>query len=122
MQNVDTLIAYADPWEKGLADVFLAAEQIGLPINPDVNSGNPIGMGMGAACMYKGERTTARSYLQGAPKNLTMLLNGMVEKVIFEGNVAKGVKTVDGREFLARKDVVLSAGVRSLSSFFCLAI
>lgn len=40
-------VSYADPWEKGVADVFVAAEEVGLGTNPDVNSGNPIGMGMG---------------------------------------------------------------------------
>jgi len=36
-------LSYADPWEKGLTDVFQAAEELGLGVNPDVNSGNPIG-------------------------------------------------------------------------------
>jgi len=70
-------------------------------------------MGMGAGCMYEGERTTARSYLVGAPKNLTVLLSATIATVVFggeDGKEAKGVRTVDGREFRARKDVVLSAG------------
>jgi hypothetical protein len=74
-------------------------------------------MGMGAACMYQGERTTARSYLVGAPANLTILLNATIAKVVFEGKVAKGVKCVDGREYFASKDVVLSAGVRLPQTF-----
>lgn len=40
-------LSYADPWEKGLADVFIAAQEVGMGVNQDVNSGNPIGMGMG---------------------------------------------------------------------------
>lgn len=55
-------LSYADPWEKGLTDVFQAAEELGLGVNPDVNSGNPIGMGLAAGCMYQGSRTTAAAY------------------------------------------------------------
>lgn len=40
-------LGYADPLEKGLTDVFVAAAEIGLPTNADVNSGNPIGFGLG---------------------------------------------------------------------------
>jgi hypothetical protein len=42
-------LSYAPKFEKGLEDVFIAAEEVGMGLNPDVNSGNPLGMGMGAA-------------------------------------------------------------------------
>lgn len=35
-------LSYADPFEKGLTDVFQAAEELGLGVNSDVNSGNPL--------------------------------------------------------------------------------
>jgi len=103
-------LSYASTFEKGLEDVFIAAKEVGLGINPDVNSGNPIGMGMGAACMYQGGRTTAASYLENAPSNLTILVNSTVAKVILSGKKAKGIQTVDGKEFFASKDVILSSG------------
>ncbi|KAI9050741.1 hypothetical protein LZ554_004861 [Drepanopeziza brunnea f. sp. 'monogermtubi'] len=103
-------LSYADPWEKGLTDVFVAAEEIGLGINPDVNSGNPIGMGMGATCAYQGSRTTASAYLENAPSNLTIALNSPIAKVVMEGKKAVGVETLEGKKYLARKDVVLSGG------------
>lgn len=82
-----------------------------MGVNPDVNSGNPIGMGMGAGCMYDGERTTAADYLNNAPSNLTIMVNSPAAKVLFSGEKATGIKTIDGREFHARHDVVLSLGV-----------
>lgn len=91
--------------------MFVAAEEIGLTVNPDVNSGNPIGMGMGATCAYKGERTTATSYLQDAPSNLTFALNSPVAKVLVDAKKATGIKTVEGKEFFAKNDVILSGGV-----------
>ncbi|CZT48059.1 related to alcohol oxidase [Rhynchosporium secalis] len=103
-------LSYADIWEKGLSDVFVAAEEVGLTVNPDINSGNPIGMGMGATCAYKGERTTASSYLQLAPSNLEFALNTIVAKVLLDGKKATGIKTVEGKEFFAKKDIILSGG------------
>lgn len=70
-------------------------------------------MGMGATCAYAGERTTAAAYLQGAPSNLTLALNSPVAKVLMQGNKATGIQTIAGQEFRAKKDVILSGGVRS---------
>ncbi|KAG0649714.1 alcohol dehydrogenase [Hyphodiscus hymeniophilus] len=103
-------LSYASTFEKGLEDVWIAAEEVGLGVNPDVNSGNPIGMGMGAACMYQGARTTAASYLEDAPSNLTVAVNSPVAKVILSAKTAKGIRTIDGKEYFAEKDVILSAG------------
>lgn len=81
-----------------------------MGVNPDVNSGNPIGMGLGAACMYKGVRTTASAYLEDAPNNLTILTNSPLAKVLLSGKKAIGVKTINGKEFQARQDVIMSCG------------
>ena len=90
--------------------MFIAAEEVGMGVNPDVNSGNPIGMGMGAACMYQGARTTAASYLKNAPSNLTVAVNSTVANVLLDGKKAKGIKTIDGKEYFAKRDVILSGG------------
>ena len=103
-------LSYAPTFEKGLEDVWTAAEEVGMGVNPDVNSGNPIGMGMGAACMYQGARTTAASYLEKAPSNLTIAVNSPIAKVMLSGKKARGVKTIDGKEYFAKKDVILSGG------------
>ncbi|PMD48672.1 GMC oxidoreductase [Hyaloscypha variabilis F] len=103
-------LSYADPWEKGLTDVFKAAEETGLGVNPDVNSGNPLGMGLGAACMYQGSRTTASAYLEDAPANLTIKVNSPVAKLLISGNKAIGVRTIAGSDFHAKHEVILSGG------------
>lgn len=36
-------LSYADPWEKGVTDVFKAAEELGLDVNPGENNSHPMG-------------------------------------------------------------------------------
>ncbi|CAJ2501295.1 Uu.00g041480.m01.CDS01 [Anthostomella pinea] len=105
-------ISYQAEWLDICDDLFIAAEQTpGFGINTDVNAGNPIGMGIGTACIYSGIRVTSSSaYLQEVTSNLTITTNQQVEKVIVEGGVATGIKTIDGSIFRAKNDVVLCAG------------
>lgn len=103
-------MSYPNPFEKGLTDVFIAAEEVGFGVNPDVNSGNPIGMGLGAAGLFNGERTTAYAYLENAPPNLTIVTNAPAAKLLMSGKRATGVKTIDGVTFHARRDVIVSCG------------
>lgn len=93
-----------------MEDVFVAANEVGLGVNPDVNSGNPIGMGIGSACVYRGERTTASAYLENAPSNLTIRTNSSAAKLITSGKKVIGVKLIDGATFHAKRDVVVSCG------------
>jgi choline dehydrogenase-like flavoprotein len=60
--------------------------------------------------MNEGARTTAASYLLGAGPNLTILTNSLVAKVLFTDKQATGICTVDGQEFYAKRDVILSGG------------
>jgi hypothetical protein len=36
-------LSYADPWEKGVTDVFKAAEELGLDVNPGQYNSHPTG-------------------------------------------------------------------------------
>ncbi|KAK8049616.1 hypothetical protein PG994_011346 [Apiospora phragmitis] len=104
-------LSYQDEWLSTTSDVFKAAEEVGLGLNPDVNNGSPIGMGIGTACIYKGVRvTSASAYLTSPPANLTIITNALVQKVIFEENVAVGVQIASGLRFWARKEVIISTG------------
>jgi choline dehydrogenase-like flavoprotein len=104
-------VGYGDVWETSVTDVFTACGEIGMKTNPDINSGNPIGMGMGPSCIYNGTRNSASTaYLSSVPPNLTIELNSPVAKVLLSGDSATGVRTIDGRQFHARKDVILSGG------------
>lgn len=94
--------------------MFRAAEQVLGRVNPDVNSGDPIGMGIGTQCVHNNARVTASSsYLANHPSNLTVITAAHVAKVLLDGKTAKGVRTVDGREFTARQEVIVSGGALS---------
>lgn len=98
-------------WLPTTRDVFRAAEEVGFGVNPDVNSGNPIGVGIGTVCIYQGIRVTSSSaYLKNPPQNLTIVTNAHVEKIILDGKAAVAVQTVGGRRYDARKEVIISGG------------
>lgn len=106
-------ISYGDIHRKNVSDVFTAANQCGLGTNKDINSGNPIGLGMGAATAHEGRRVTASgAYLSNVPPNLNITLNSTVAKVLLsaDGKTAQGVVTIDGRQFFARHEIVISGG------------
>lgn len=104
-------VSYQDKWLPTMKDVFKAADQVGFGVNPDVNNGNPIGVGMGMACIYEGVRVTSSSaYLSKPPSNLTIIASAHVAKIILSGKTAQGVETVDGRRFAAKKEVIISGG------------
>lgn len=94
-----------------LDKVYTAAEQVGWKTNKDVNNGDPIGFGMGMACVYKDQRlTSASTYLVQPPPNLTIITSAHVARIILEGKRATGVLTIDDRMFSAKKEVIISAG------------
>ncbi|KAK6087260.1 putative aldehyde dehydrogenase [Seiridium cupressi] len=104
-------VSYQEEWLPTTRDVFKAAQETGFGINPDVNNGNPIGMGIGTVCIYKGIRVTSSSaYLTDPPSNLKIIIDAHIEKIILDAKVAVGVQTVDGRQFNATKEVIVSAG------------
>ncbi|EWG36052.1 hypothetical protein FVEG_00217 [Fusarium verticillioides 7600] len=102
-------VGYAGEWEKDLPPVLDLFEKAGFPLNPDHNSGNPLGMSVLINSSAKGRRSTANDLLEPKPENLTVLTNSTVQKVLLEGNKAVGVE-VDGKKYLASKEVILSAG------------
>lgn len=93
-----------------IGNIFVAAEQVGMPTNPDINSGNPIGLGMGSINCYRGKRITAAAYLEDPPSNLTVMTGSMIAKVILHGKTAKGVATEDGRVLYCRSEVIICGG------------
>jgi choline dehydrogenase-like flavoprotein len=105
-------LTYGNAWMTNVGDIFVAAAQAGLPLNEDVNSGNPIGMGMGTVSITPdGQRLTAASaYLRHVPANLTVAGDTLVSRVIFENKRAVGVETVSGKTYRAKWEVILSGG------------
>lgn len=66
---------------------------------------------MGTVCIHKGQRLTASiAYLSQPPSNLQILPNSGVAKILFKEKRATGAQTLDGRQFFARKEVIVSGG------------
>lgn len=82
-------------------------------MNPDLNSGNPLGLSITPNTAYRGVRTSSSSLLLNAPSNLHILTNTNVARVLFspdEPLKAVGIETVEGVKIFAHVEVVLSAG------------
>lgn len=90
-------VGYAGEWEKDLPPVLDLFEKAGFPLNPDHNSGNPLGMSVLINSSSKGRRSTANDLLEPKPENLTVLTDSTVQKVLLEGNKAVGVE-VNGKK------------------------
>ena len=100
-----------------LSKVYLeAAEQAGYEINNDMNGYKQEGFGLMDTTIYGGRRqSTSVTYLHPVinRRNLTVITNTIVNKVIIENNKAVGVECTAGREIkkiYADNEVILSAG------------
>ncbi|KAH8807712.1 glucose-methanol-choline oxidoreductase [Xylogone sp. PMI_703] len=88
-----------------------AAAELGIPSNPNINSGNPVGVGLDFLSVKDGLRTTSSSaHLRSATDNLTVWTNTQVTKIVLDGKKAVGVETLDGRKVSSAKEVILCAG------------
>jgi choline dehydrogenase len=96
--------------------VRAAAIEMGVPATPDFNTGDNTGVGYFHVNQKRGFRwSAARGFLKPALKrpNLRLETGVLVEKVLFEGGRAVGVRfRRDGQaiEARARRDVILCAG------------
>lgn len=96
--------------------VIAAAEAMGVPQVQDLNHPEQEGIGYTARTIYRGRRqSAAKAFLKPAMKrrNLSVKTGVSVDRIVFEGNRAVGVKALQhGRpaEFRARGEVILCAG------------
>ena len=100
-----------------MSKVYLeAAEQAGYEINNDMNGYKQEGFGLMDTTIYGGRRqSTSVTYLHPVinRRNLTVITNTIVNKVIIENSKAVGVECTTGREIKkihAENEVRLSAG------------
>ncbi|KKY28854.1 putative glucose-methanol-choline oxidoreductase [Phaeomoniella chlamydospora] len=103
-------IGFPSNWERSLASSLDVCESAGLPLNPDVNSGNPIGVGVCPSSAYRGWRSTAADLVKDGPDNLKILTETVVAQILVEDNVAKSIKTINGETITASKELILCAG------------
>ena len=105
------------PYTNPLSRIFVeAAQQAGLPFNPDFNGAVQLGCGLFQVTQKDGRRWSAASaYLHPvtARKNLTVITKAQATRVLIENGSAVGVEYVRGRRrYTARaaREVVLAAG------------
>jgi choline dehydrogenase-like flavoprotein len=95
-------------WERELKDIMDVWEASGYKINTDLNNGT-IGLAVGPSTLSRGYRTTATDLLEDVPSNLTIITDAQVERILFEGKRATGIRA-NNRDFLAGKEIILCAG------------
>ncbi len=105
------------PYSNPLSHVFVeAAQQAGIPLNPDFNGAAQLGCGLFQVTQKNGERCSAASaYLRpaAARPNLTVLKNAQATRVVIENGRAVGIEYVRGGKrhtAHAGKEVLLAAG------------
>lgn len=108
-------VEFAKGWEWSLEEnIKAAAEAIGMRPNLDINSGDPMGIGVVPSTSRNSIRSTAKTaFLADVPPNLTVLTEALVEKVVFSGKKAVGV--VSNGETCEYWDCCLSAMLRTAS-------
>jgi choline dehydrogenase len=90
-----------------------AAQEVGLPNNPDFNGANQEGVGFYQTTTHDGRRwSAAEAFLrkaEGRP-NLKIMTETRVARVVFEGTRAVGVALENGTTIKAAAEVILCAG------------
>ncbi|KAH7395261.1 hypothetical protein DE146DRAFT_615996 [Phaeosphaeria sp. MPI-PUGE-AT-0046c] len=97
--------------EKGAAPHIEAMVEAGEKLNLDLNSGDPVGVGVFPYSYSKeGRSTSAHAHLKDIPENLEVWTGAVVERLRWEGKRIVGVDIADGRKALASKEVILCGG------------
>ena len=95
------------------------AASLGIPRNPDYNSGDLAGLGYFQRNIHKGLRySSSKAFLNPVRRlqNVEVRTNAQASSIIFNGNLAVGVRYVRGNrngaihEVRARSEVILCAG------------
>ena len=111
-------LAVSDPAQPHVVmEAFIdAAEQAGIPRNPDFNGATQEGAGYYQTMTRNGRRcSAAMAYIHPVRgrANLTVMTGAQVERVLFDGHNADGVSVIVAGERLtmrARREVILSGG------------
>lgn len=96
-----------------------AGMEMGLPRKDDVNEpDNEVGVGYAPRTIYKGKRqSAANAFLDSIRQrsNLTIVTNGLVDKVNFDGKRATDVSVISTQtqqvqRYVARREIIISGG------------
>ena len=106
-------------WIHPISEAFIAgAVGMGIPRNPDYNSGTQEGVGYFQRAIYQGWRhSAARVFLYPArARGVSVRTDARAARILFEGKRAVGVRYVNERDrsdlriVRARREVILSCG------------
>jgi choline dehydrogenase len=106
-------------WINPISEAFIAGcVGLGIPRNPDYNSGDQAGVGYFQRAILRGRRVSAaRAFLKPALSrpNMAVRTNARASAILFEGKRAVGVRYLRQRggpaqEVRARREVVLCSG------------
>ena len=96
--------------------LFKGAGEIGIPTNKDYNGDEQEGISYTQTTIFKGERMSAEvAYLRPirSRKNLKIITNSLVTKLLFDGKTCIGVKIKNKnkiKDFFAQNEVILCGG------------
>jgi choline dehydrogenase len=100
-----------------LCEAFIkAGQQVGIPRNDDFNGASQEGIGYFQTTARKGLRcSTAVGYLRPARKraNLTVVINALTTRILFDGDVATGIAFTRNREAMVARaggEIIIAAG------------
>lgn len=108
IHNVSVQTSSADRIYPLSEPVFDAWRELGVKKVADGNAGYPIGLGDYVENFYQGKRQLASEAY--SLKNVVVVTDVIVKRVLFHGKRASGVELVDGRTFRAEKEVIVAAG------------
>ncbi|MBU6499722.1 MAG: GMC family oxidoreductase N-terminal domain-containing protein [Rhodospirillales bacterium] len=106
-------------WIHPASEAFIAGViGLGIPRNPDYNSGDQAGVGYFQRAIHRGRRVSAaRAFLKPAMArpNLDVRTTARASAIVFEGRRAVGIRYLNApggvpREVRARREVILCAG------------
>lgn len=84
---------YAAEWEEDLPPMLDIFRENGYELNPDHNSGDPLGMSVLINTAAGGLRSTSRDLFTPRPENLTILSDSPVQRILLDGKRAVGAES-----------------------------
>ncbi|KAF2842835.1 GMC oxidoreductase [Patellaria atrata CBS 101060] len=103
-------IEFGQLWDPPLTKTLDAINSSGYDRNLDINSGNPLGIGINPATARNSLRCTARvAFLTDPPSNLAIRTDSPVTKLVFEEKRTIGV-IANEKTYKAKNEVIVCAG------------